>query len=73
MNILRRMGVDYRDRKLIGNLYMGQSVVVRVEGENSESGVLGRGVRQRCPLLPLLFNIYTEELIREARTSRKKE
>jgi hypothetical protein len=23
MGILRRMGIDYRDRKLIGNLYIG--------------------------------------------------
>jgi hypothetical protein len=66
MNILRRIGVDYRDRRLIGNLYMGQTVMIRIEGENSEPGVLGRGVRQGCPLSPLLFNIYAEELIREA-------
>jgi len=25
MRALRRLGVDYRDRRLIGNLYMGQS------------------------------------------------
>ena len=66
MGALRRMGVDWRDRRLIGNLYMGQKVRVRVEGEYSEPGQIGRGVRQGCPLSPLLFNIYIEELIREA-------
>jgi len=28
VNILRRMGVDWRDIKLIGNLYMGQKIRV---------------------------------------------
>jgi Reverse transcriptase (RNA-dependent DNA polymerase) len=66
LNALRRMGIDWRDRRLIGNLYMGQKVRVRIEGEFSEPGKVGRGVRQGCPLSPLLFNIYIEELVREA-------
>jgi len=66
MGILRRIGVDWRDRRLIGNLYMGQKVKVRIEGEGSEPGQIGRGVRQGCPLSPLLFNIYIDELMREA-------
>src|SRR3984885_9688321 len=66
MTILRRMGVDWRDRRLIGNLYMGQRIRVRIEGELSEPGQIGRGVKQGCPLSPILFNLYIEELIREA-------
>ncbi|PGH37471.1 MAG: hypothetical protein CRN43_21000, partial [Candidatus Nephrothrix sp. EaCA] len=66
INALRRMGVDWRERRLIGNLYLGQKVRIRIEGEYSEPGLIGRGVRQGCPLSPLLFNIYIEELIREA-------
>ncbi len=65
MNSLHRLGVDWRDRRLIASLYMGQEVRIRIEGEESEPCKLGRGVRQGCPLSPLLFNIYIEELIHE--------
>jgi hypothetical protein len=66
MRALRRVGVDWRDRRLIGNLYMGQKVRIRIDGEYSEQAKVGRGVRQGCPLSPLLFNIYIEEIIKEA-------
>ena len=66
MKILERIGVDEKDRQLIRHLYLRQSVVVRVNGGNSEPGLLGRGVRQGCPLSPLLFNIYIQQLIMEA-------
>jgi len=34
MRVLRRLGVDYRDRRLIENLYMGQAFAVRIEQED---------------------------------------
>jgi len=60
------MGIDWRDRRLIGNLYVGQKMQVRIDEEYSEPGKVGRGARQGCPLSPLLFNIYIEELVPEA-------
>ena len=66
MEILQQVGVDWRDRNLIRNLYLNQSAMVRIDGENSGPGNIGRSVRQGCPLSPLLFNIYAETLIRDA-------
>ena len=53
MRALVRLGVDWRDRRLICRLYMNQSVVIL----HSDACQLGRGVRQGCPLSPLLFDI----------------
>ena len=66
LDILKRIGVDWRDRRLIMNLYMNQKAVVRIQQEFSEEGEIGRGVRQGCCLSPLLFNIYAEAMMMEA-------
>lgn len=63
---LRKMGVNWRynyatDR----NLYMGPQIRIRIEGEYSEPGKLGRVVRQGCSLSPIFFNIYIVERFTE--------
>jgi len=66
MEILNDIGVVWRDRKLIMNLYNKQSVFVRIGESLSESCMIGRGVRQGCTLSPLLCNLYDEAMMREA-------
>ena len=66
MEILRNIGVDWKDRRLIIAQYMGQNAVVRVNGGNTEPCIIGRGVRQGCLLSPTIFNIYAEAIEREA-------
>jgi hypothetical protein len=66
MKILKNIGVDWRDRRLIKTLYMNQEAVVKVNGDLSEPGEIGRGVRQGCLLSPLLFSLYVEMMMEEA-------
>ena len=66
MQILKETGIDWRERRLIRNLYMAQSVKVRLNRGEKRSVKIGRGVRQGCCLSPILFNLYSEYLTKEA-------
>ena len=43
--ILQNIRIDWKDRRLITNLYMHQKAVVRVMQEYSEESDMGRGER----------------------------
>src|SRR6476469_5864665 len=66
MKVLQSIGVDWRDRRMISELYMNQEVLVRIAGGEADSGIIERGVRQGCPLSPLLFSICAELMMKEA-------
>jgi hypothetical protein len=66
MQILKEAGIDWRERRLISNLYMVQSVKVRLNRGETRSVKIGRGVRQGCCLSPILFKLYSKNLIKEA-------
>ena len=66
MEILKKLQVDWKDRRLVQELYMQQEVVIRVADGDSEPGSIRRGVRQGFPLSPLLFLIYSQMIMDEA-------
>ena len=66
MEILKEIGIDWRERKLISNLYMTQRDKVRLNRGETRSVKTGRGVRQGCCLSPILFNLYSECITKEA-------
>ena len=51
---------------LLRNLYAGQEATVRSEHGKTDCFQTGKGVRQGCILLPCLFNLYAEYIMRNA-------
>ena len=69
---MERLGVPSEMVSIIQDIYEGSSF--KVVGENSSTGDIpqGRGVKQGCPLSPLVFNLALEGLIRGIETSSAK-
>jgi hypothetical protein len=65
MEIFKKTGTDWRERRLISELYMDQSVKMRLDQWATKSDKIGRGVRQGCCLSPLLLNLYSEYVTRK--------
>ena len=51
---------------LLRNLYAGQEATVRTGHGTTDWFQIGKGVRQGCILLPCLFNLYVEHIMRNA-------
>ena len=58
--------MTWRERRLISNLCKAQTVKVQLNQGETRSVKIGRGVRQGCCLLPILFNLYSEYITKEA-------
>ena len=52
--------------RLLKRLYTNQEATVRTEFGETDNINIGKRVRQGCILSPLLFNIYAENIMREA-------
>jgi hypothetical protein len=63
---LKGIGIDWRERRLISKLYMEQSVKIRLDQGETRSVKIGIGARQGCCLSPILLNLYSEYLTKEA-------
>jgi hypothetical protein len=66
MQILKGIGINWRKRRLISKLCREQSVKIRLDQGETRSVKIRKGVRQGCCLLPILFNLYSENLTKEA-------
>ena len=49
---------------LLRNLYAGQEATVRTGHRTTDWFQIRKGIHQGCMLLPCLFNLYTESIIR---------
>ena len=67
LDTLKLIGIDWKDRRMIKELYLHQIAEVRISGtKQTKKAIIGQGVRQGCPLSPLLFSIYQERMMRDA-------
>uniref|UniRef100_A0A8D8YBA7 Craniofacial development protein 2 n=3 Tax=Cacopsylla melanoneura TaxID=428564 RepID=A0A8D8YBA7_9HEMI len=66
IEILKETGIDGKDLRIITNLYWNQTAVLRVDYEHTEQVEILRGVRQGCIISPILFNLYSEYIFKEA-------
>ena len=60
------MGIPDHLTCLLRNLYAGQEATVRTGHRTTDWFQLGKGVRQGCKLSPCLFNLYAENIMRNA-------
>jgi len=64
--ILKEMGIPVYMMCLLKNLYTGQEATVRTGNGTIDWFQIGKGVRQGCTLLPCLFSLYAEHIMRNA-------
>ena len=62
--ILKEMGLSDYLTCLLRNLYAGQEATIRTGHGTTDWFQIGKGVRQGCILLPCLFNLYAEYIMR---------
>ena len=60
------MGIPDHLTCLLRNLYAGQEATLRPGHGTTDWFQIGKGVRQGCILLPCLFNLYAEYIMRNA-------
>ena len=65
--ILKEMGIPGHLTCILKNLYAGQEATVRIGHGAMDWFQIGKGVHQGCILSPCLFNLYAEDIMRNAR------
>ena len=60
------MGISDHLTCLLRNLYADKEATVRTRHETTDWFQIGKGVRQGCILSPCLFNLYAENIMRNA-------
>ena len=59
---MKQISIDYRDRRLVENLYVKQTIIVRVNSTMSERCIIGQGIR----ISSQLFSLFSEKMMVEA-------
>ena len=70
---LQRAGIEGTFRNIIKAIYIKPTANIVLNGEKLKAFLLKSGIRQDCPLSPLLFNIVLEVLATAIRAEKEKE
>ena len=65
IHVLAKNGVRGNFLKLVNNIYAESNMSVKINGASSRTFPMYRGVRQGCPLSPLLFLLFINTILDE--------
>ena len=68
-NMLKDVGLDEKDQRIIYNLYHLQKGAIKLPNGLTEWTEINRGVRQGCVMSPEFFNLYSEHILRRLEES----
>ena len=66
MHVLAKNGVRGKFLQMVNHIYGNSNMAVRIDGATSRVFQMYRGVRQGCPLSPLLFLLFIESILQES-------
>ena len=64
-DVLQNLDLDGKDIRLLKNFYWEQQAGMRINNRIGDFKQIKRGVRQGCVFSPDLFNLYSEQILRE--------
>ena len=59
------LDIDCKDLRVVRNIYWEQTAAIKIDNEISPFIKVKRGVRHGCVFSPDLFNLYSENILRE--------
>ena len=65
VNMLDSLDIDCKDLRVVRNIYWEQTAAIKIDNEISPFIKVKRGVRHGCVFSPDLFNLYSENILRE--------
>ena len=65
INMLDLLDIDGKDLRIVRNIYWEQTAAIKIDNEISPFIKVKRGARQGCVSSPDLFNLYSENILRE--------
>jgi len=65
LNKLECLGIRGKCYNFLKNLYLSSKACVKLDSQYSDTFNIEKGVRQGCPLSPILFNLFINDIFRD--------